>query len=186
MSADSVISQMNSAMKKTMEYLVSEFHTIRTGKASSALVENVMVDYYGSLTRIKELANISIPESRLIVLQPWDPQSIEGIEKAIKAADLGINPMNDGKVIRLPIPELSEERRKDLIKVVKKKSEDGKIAIRGDRRVAMEGVKQAEKNKDITEDDRKLYEEDIQKATDANIKKIDELVKAKEVEIMTV
>lgn len=186
MAADDVISAMNASMKKTMEFIEGEFHGIRTGKASPALVEGVMVDYYGNPTRVKELANISVPESRMIVLQPWDPQSIPAIEKAIKGADLGINPMNDGKVIRLPIPALSEERRKDMIKVVKKKAEEGKVAIRGERRTAMEGIKQAEKAKEITEDDRALYEEDIQKATNDKIKQIDEILKNKEVEIMVV
>lgn len=186
MPADAVISAMQSAMKKTMGFIDGEFNTIRTGKASPVLVEGIMVDYYGNPTRVKELANISVPESRMIVLQPWDPQSIPAIEKAIEASDLGINPMNDGKLIRLPIPELSEDRRRDMIKIVKKKAEEGKVAIRGERRTAMEGIKQAEKNKEITEDDRALYEEDIQKATDENIKKIDDKLKAKEAEIMVV
>lgn len=173
-------------MKKAQELMERDFSAIRTGKASPALVENVSVDYYGTPTRLKELAGIMTPEPRLLVVQPWDPASVPLVEKAIIASSLGISPVSDGRVLRLPIPELSEERRATLVKQVKTRSEDTKIAIRNVRRDGNEQAKKAQKNGDITEDDLKDMLDDIQKLTDKYIEEIDKTLAAKEAELMSV
>jgi len=186
MTVEDDLKEIRIKMHKSIDVVKHEFGTVRTGKASTSLVEGITVDYYGTPTKIKELAGLSTPEPQLVVIQPWDPQVLPAIEKAIKQSNLGINPMNDGKIIRLPIPELSEERRKDLQKVVKTMAENGRIAIRNERRVAIDKVKKAEKNKEISEDDRYLYEEDIQKDTDKYIKEVDDLLHHKEKEILEI
>ena len=181
-----LLEEMNSKMAKTIEHLKQEFSGIRTGKASPALVENIDVDYYGTPTRLKELGGISTPEPRLIVVHPWDASAVPAVVKAISAANIGINPVSDGKIIRIPIPELDEDRRKDLSKQAKKMGEDAKIAIRNIRRETNDAIKDMQKAGNISEDD--LYREQdlVQKATDKSTKDIDQLTAGKEKEIMEV
>ena len=172
-------------MMKTEEALQKSFAAIRTGKASPSLVENVMVDYYGSATRLKEIAGITAPESRLLVIQPWDRSALAAIEKALLASNIGITPMNDGKTLRLPIPELSQERRTALAKQAKSETEDAKVALRNIRRDGNESAKKAEKDGGLTEDDLKKMLDDIQKMTDRYIASLDAMLGAKEKELMT-
>lgn len=186
MDIKSILTEMDNRMKKSLEMLRSEFSSVRTGKASPALVENILVPYYGTPTRLRDMAGISTPDPKLIVIQPWDPTAIGEIEKAVLQTQLGITPANDGKVLRLPIPELSEERRVELAKLIKKMAEDGRVAIRNIRRDGIEGVRKLEKDKKITEDERYKNEKTIQDKTEEFIKQIDELVKHKEKEIMAV
>ena len=181
-----VIEQAKEKMGKTIASLQRELLTLRAGRASASVLDRIAVDYYGTPTPIPQVANVSSPEARMLVISPWDPSMIPAIEKAIQKSDLGINPSNDGKVIRLIFPELSEERRKDLVKTVKKKGEDSKVAIRSIRRDANEQLKKLKKDSEITEDDQKGYEEDIQKLTDEKIKEIDGILADKEKEIMEV
>lgn len=181
-----VLSEMDTRMKKSIDLVRSEFSSIRTGKASPALVENILVTYYGTPTKLRDLAGISTPDPKLIVVQPWDPSAIRDIEKAIMQTELGITPASDGKVLRLPIPELSEERRKELVKLIKKLAEEGKIAVRNIRRDAIDGIRKLEKDKKITEDDKYKNEKTIQDKTEEFIKQIDEIVKHKEKEVMEV
>ena len=183
---DDLLKEAQEKMDKAVEFLTQEFARLRTGKASPALVENVSVDYYGSSVRLRELANISTPEPRLLVINPYDPSSMSAIEKAILAANIGVTPMNDGHVIRIPIPELTEERRRELVKVIKRNAEEQKVAVRNVRRDANEHVKALQKNSTITEDERDQALEKIQKLTDDHISRIEEMIKAKEEEIMTV
>jgi ribosome recycling factor len=183
---DDLMDYTEEHMMKAEEAMTNDFSAIRTGKGSPSLVENIMIDYYGTPTRLKELAGITVPEPRLIVIQPWDPKAVQVIEKAIIASDIGISPVSDGKVLRLPIPELSEERRQKLAKQVKVRGEDAKIAIRNIRRDCNDIAKKAQKASTITEDDLRDLLEDIQKATDNYIKDIDKTVAAKETELMTV
>ena len=173
-------------MQKTEEFILHEFAGVRTGKASPGLVENVLVEVYGSQMRIRELAGITTPEARLLVVQPWDAASVSPIEKALHKANLGATPQVDGKIIRLTMPELSEERRQEYVKLVKKMAEDGRVAVRHERRDAIQQLKSEQKSGDITEDDLTKAEKDIQKLTDDYIKKIDEHIAQKEQEIMTV
>lgn len=173
-------------MKKAIEAMQREFAGVRTGKASPALVENLMVDYYGTQTRLRDIAGITAPEPRLLVIQPWDQGAVKSIEKAIQASSLGMNPMSDGRIVRLPIPELSEERRKDMVKVVRARAEDVRIEARNVRREANETAKKAQKDSQITEDELTVLTKDIQKYTDDTIKHIDSLLKSKEAEIMQV
>ena len=173
-------------MQKTEEFILHEFAGVRTGKASPGLVENVLVEVYGSQMRIRELAGITTPEARLLVVQPWDAASVSHIEKALQKANLGATPQVDGKIIRLTMPELSEERRQEYVKLVKKMAEDGRVAVRHERRDAIQQLKSEQKSGDITEDDLTKAEKDIQKLTDDYIKKIDEHIAQKEQEIMTV
>ena len=173
-------------MMKTEEALQKSFAAIRTGKASPALVENIMVDYYGTPTRMKEIAGITAPESRLLVIQPWDRSALSGIEKAILASNLGITPMNDGKALRIVFPQLKEESRKELVKQVSKYGEEGKVTIRNIRRDAMDKFKAMKKNSEITEDDMKNCEKDVQNLTDKYCDKIDKVCAEKEKEIMTI
>lgn len=176
--------------KNHLENHISGFqevlNLIKAGRANPALVENIQFSYYGADTPIKNAATITVPEARLLVVQPWDASQLKEIEKAIIAANIGINPSNDGKVIRLPFPELTEQTRKDLVKDVKNKSEQSKVGVRNYRRDLLDKVKKAEKDKEISEDERKGLEEDIQKLVDEYVKKIDELTKVKESELMTV
>ncbi len=183
---DDILLESEDKMDKATEFLQQEFAGVRTGKASPSLVENIQVDYYGASTRIKELASIATPEPRLIVINPFDPSSLPGIEKAILAANVGVTPMNDGRVIRVPIPELSEERRKELLKVAKRMTEDQRVAIRNIRREANDQIKDLQKNGKISEDERDGGLEEIQSFTDKHIKTIDDLLAAKEAEVMAV
>jgi ribosome recycling factor len=173
-------------MEKAIEAVRSSFTKLRTGKATPALLDSVMVDYYGSSMPIKNVANISAPEPRLLVIQPWEKNMLGEIEKAIQKSDLGFNPANDGIVIRIPIPQLTEERRKDLVKIAKKDAEEGKISIRNIRRDANESLKKAEKASEISEDQMHDGQADVQKLTDDYVKKIDDILELKEKEIMGV
>jgi len=185
-STDDVLLETEDKMNKAVEFLQSEFGGLRTGKASPAMVENINVDYYGAATRLKDMSNISTPEPRLLVISPYDPSVLPAIEKAIIEANIGITPMSDGKVCRLPVPELSEERRKDLLKVAKSKAEEQRVAVRNVRREANDQIKALQKDGNITEDDRDGGFDLVQKATDKFVKQIDEMIGSKESEIMEV
>ena len=173
-------------MEKTLDVLLDEFGSIRAGRANPHVLDRIKVDYYGTPTPIQQVGNINVPEARMIVIQPWEKSLLKSIEKAILTSDLGINPTNDGSVIRLVFPELTEERRKDLAKDVKKKGEAAKVAVRNIRRDANESLKKMEKTGDISEDDLKDGNDKIQKLTDKMIDKIDKAVETKTKEIMTV
>ncbi len=173
-------------MEKTLNTLREEFGSIRAGRANPKVLDRIRVDYYGTPSPIQQVANVSVPEPRMIQIQPWEKSLIREIEKAINMSDLGINPTNDGRVIRLVFPELTEERRKDLSKDVKKKGEAAKVAIRNIRRDANDALKKMNKANEITEDDLKNGEDEIQKLTDKYIEKVDKEVEAKSKEIMTV
>ena len=173
-------------MGKTVAVLVKELSSLRAGRASAQVLERISVDYYGSPTPVNQVGNISSPEPRLLVITPYDPSVLNPLEKAIQKSDLGINPSNDGKCIRLVFPELTEERRKELVKVVRKKGEESKVAIRSIRRDAIEQIKKQKKEGEVTEDDQKKLEDQAQKLTDSTIKDIDKLVADKETEIMEV
>ena len=173
-------------MEKCVDYLVTEFGSIRAGRANPNVLNKIRVDYYGTPTPIQQVANVSVPEPRMIQIAPWDRSLIKAIEKAIMTSDLGINPNNDGVVIRLIFPEVTEERRKQLAKDVKKKGEEQKVAVRNVRRDGVDAVKKMEKASEITEDDRKNLEDQLQKLTDKFIKNIDKAVEDKTKEIMTV
>lgn len=173
-------------MIKSVSFLKEELSTIRAGKANPKLLNKILVNYYGSMTPINQMANISVPEPRCLIIQPWDSSTMKDIEKAILASDLGINPANDGKIIRLMLPQPTEERRKDLLKLVKKEVESGKIALRNIRRDAIEIFKKMEKSTEITKDDLKKAEEEAQKLTDKYTKLIDDIYKDKEKEILEV
>ena len=185
-SLDDVYLDAEERMDKSASFLHEQLSGIRTGKASPALVENVSVEYYGTPTRLKELANISTPEPRLIVINAYDPTSLPEIEKAILAANLGITPMNDGRVVRVPIPELNQERREELTKVARNMAEECRVAIRNVRREANDHIKKLQKDGKISEDDREKALKEIQSSTDEYIKKVDEALKTKEENIMAV
>ncbi|HDX9576993.1 ribosome recycling factor [Bacillus cytotoxicus] len=184
--AQQVMNNAKEKMEKAVAAYSRELSTVRAGRASASVLDKVQVDYYGAPTPVVQLANITVPEARLLVIQPYDKTSIGDIEKAILKADLGLNPSNDGTVIRIAFPALTEERRRELVKVVKKYSEDAKVAVRNVRRDANDDLKKLEKNGEITEDDLRGYTEDIQKETDKYIIKVDEVTKNKEKEIMEV
>jgi ribosome recycling factor len=186
MPIDKLLREMNAHMDKTVQVLKTELATIRTGKASPALIENLMVDYYGTPTRLRDIAKIATPEPRLIVVQPWDPSAVGNVVKAINQSTLGITPINDGKVIRLPVPELDEERRQDLVKTVRKMAEDARVAVRNIRREQNEELKKLQKQGLITEDDLHREEKRVQEMTDGHIKTLDEHLVHKEKEIMEV
>ena len=173
-------------MTKTISVMTQEYASLRAGRANPHALDRILVDYYGTPTPINQLGNLSTPEPRMLVISLWDSKMIPAVEKAIQKSDLGINPANDGKIIRLIFPELTEERRKELCKVVKKKAEESKVAVRSIRRDAIEQVKKQKKDSLITEDDQKKLEEKIQKLTDEKIKEIDTISAAKEKEIMSV
>jgi ribosome recycling factor len=185
-SIEEVLLDSEDKMAKSAAFIQEQFTGIRTGKASPALVENIEVPYYGTPTRLREMASISTPEPRLIVINAYDPSVLGEIEKAILAANLGVTPMNDGRVVRVPIPELSEERRKEMTKLAKRMAEEGRVAIRNIRRETNDQVKALQKNGKATEDERDEALKDIQKSTDEYIKQIDDALKAKETEIMEV
>ncbi|MEK5184412.1 ribosome recycling factor [Solibacillus sp. FSL R5-0691] len=181
-----VLNQAKEKMTKSINAFSRELASIRAGVANASLLDRIMVDYYGSPTPINQMAGISVPEARLLVIQPYDKSILGEIEKAIMRSDIGITPTNDGNVIRLAVPALTEERRKELVKQVKKEAEDAKVAVRNVRRDANDDLKKLEKNGEITEDELRGFNDDIQKLTDNSIVKIEELVKEKEKEILTV
>lgn len=186
MALDDILLEAEEKMTKTTDVVQHEFTSIRTGKASPALVENIMVTAYGVTMTIKQLAGITTPDARMLVLQAFDPSNVQAIEKAIRESKLGISPVVDGKLIRLPIPELSEERRRELTKLVKKMAEDGRVAVRHVRRDALEAAKKIQKEGEISEDDLKHAEKEVQKLTDQYIAVIEKSSEQKEKDIMTV
>lgn len=183
---DDILLDSDDKMSKALEFLQQELAGLRTGKASPSLVDHIAVDYYGTATRLREIAGISTPEPRLIVINPYDPSALPAIEKAILAANVGVTPMSDGRLIRIPIPELTEERRRDLTKVARRQAEEQRVAVRNVRRDANEAIKNLQKNSKITEDERDSGLEEIQKYTDDYVKKIDVLLASKEKDIMQV
>ena len=181
-----VLKDAEERMKKVLATLEKEFSRLRTGRASSSLLDGVRVDYYGTMTQLDQLASVATPDSRTITIQPWDRKAFADIEKAIMKSDLGLTPVNDGKVIRISIPPLTEERRKDLVKVGKKHTEEAKVAVRNVRRDANEALKKKKNDKKINEDDQHKGQEDVQKLTDSYIVKTDEAFSKKEKEIMEI
>ena len=181
-----ILDVIKDKMNKTLEVLKRELGGLRVGRANPQLLERIMVDYYGTPTPISQMANISVPEPRLLAISLWDASLLKNVEKAILSSDLGINPSNDGKVIRLMFPELTEERRKDLVKVGRGKGEESKVALRAVRREANETLAKQKKNNELTEDDVKLLEKEIQKLTDDFIKEAEGIVSAKEKEILEI
>ena len=173
-------------MKKSLASLEGEYASIRAGRASAQVLDKINVDYYGSPTPIPQLASVSSPEARMLVIQPWDQKALKDIEKAILASDLGINPQNDGRAIRLTFPQLTEERRKDITKQVSKLGEDAKVAVRNIRRDGNDAIKAMKKNNEMTEDEQKTSEDELQKLTDRYVKAVDEAVAAKTKEIMAI
>ena len=171
-------------MERTLDHLQEEFGAVRAGRANAKVLDRITVEYYGSETALNGVATISSPDARTLVISPWDTKLLKDIQKAIQISDLGINPQNDGRVIRLVFPQLTEERRKDLVKQVKKYAEDGKVAMRNIRRDGMDYVKKLKKNSEITEDDQKKAEKDLQDMLDKMIKKVDDATAAKEKELM--
>lgn len=186
MDPDEILMETEEAMEKAAEWMTHEFASVRTGKASPALVENIDVEAYGTPMKLKQLAVITTPEPRLLVIQPFDGATTKDIEKAIKESKLGINPISEGKVIRLPIPPLTEDRRRDLVKSLKQMAEEVRVRVRSARRDGIDGFKKLQKDGKISEDDLKAYEADVQKLTDQFGKRIDEAVSAKEADIMKV
>lgn len=184
-SLDDMLLETEEKMSKALDFVNQKFSGLRTGKASTSLVDNISVAYYGSSVRLREIAGISTPETRLIVINAYDPTALPAIEKAITAANLGVTPMNDGHVIRIPIPELSEERRKELIKVAGQMTEKGRVAIRNIRHEANEHIKQLQKQGAVAEDDKTRGMKEIQKYTDTFIKKMDKALEAKEEEMIS-
>jgi len=183
---DALVKDTSARMERSIDAFRKELGKVRTGRASFSLLDGVKVDYYGTPTPLQQVGTLSVPESRLITVTPWDTKMIGPIEKAIQGSGLGLNPASDGKMVRIPIPPLTEERRKELAKVVRKMSEDARVAVRNVRREAIEKLKDREKKKEISEDLVKRGQERIQKETDAHIKKIDDILKAKEQEILEV
>ncbi|HSW57057.1 MAG TPA: ribosome recycling factor [Dehalococcoidales bacterium] len=184
--SSTILSLVEKKMKAASEGLKQEYSTIRTGRASPALVEHLKVDYAGTPTPLNQIAGISAPEAKLLVIQPWDPGAMHPIEQAIRKSDLGLNPINDGRVIRLMIPALSEERRQELTRVVNKRLEERRVAIRNLRRDALEEIKKAEKNKTISQDESRRAQESLQKLTDFNIAVAEKIAQEKEKEVMSV
>ncbi|PLX67656.1 MAG: ribosome recycling factor [Denitrovibrio sp.] len=183
---NSVIKEMKDRMDKSIEHYRDELKAVRTGRASIAMFDNVTVDYYGAPTPLNAVATLSSPEPRLITISPWDPSMIPPIEKAILNSSMGFNPSNDGKIIRIPIPQLTEERRKEIVKMVKKMAEDAKVAIRNLRRDGNDKIKKLEKDKEISEDDSKKFVDQVQEITNDFITKVDEVTSAKEKEVMEI
>lgn len=183
---DEIFEDLKDRMGKSIESLKREYSRLRTGRASISLLDGIRVSYYDTPTPLNQMASLAVPEPRLIVIQPWDKTAIEDIEKAILKSELGLTPMNDGKVIRISIPPLTEERRKELVKVARKMSEENKVSIRNIRRDANEMLKDLKKEKEITEDDLYRSQEEVQKATDQFISQVDELCSAKEKEILEI
>jgi ribosome recycling factor len=186
MAIDDLIQDATRRMDKSVEAAQTEFATLRTGRASPALLYRIQIDYYGQKTPLKQLATIGAPESRLITVQPFDPNSLQAIERAIQESDLGLTPSNDGKIIRLPIPQLTEERRQELVKVVRGMAEDGRVAVRNVRRDVIHHLKELVDKGEVGKDEEHRAEERVQKLTDEHTKKIDELLQRKEAEILEV
>ena len=183
---DELLQDAARRMDKSVESTRHELNSIRTGRASPALLDRIQIDYYGQLTPLNQMAQIGAPESRLLTIQPYDPTQIKAIEKAIQESDLGLTPSNDGKMIRLPMPQPNEERRQELVKIVRKLAEEGKVAVRNVRRDAMQHLQELTKKHEIGDDDERRAEERVQKLTDDHTKTIDELLRHKEAEIMEV
>jgi ribosome recycling factor len=183
---DDLINDAIRRMDKSVESTHNEFNTVRTGRASAALLDRVSVDYYGQQTPLKQLATINVPEPRMLTVQPFDPSSIKSIERSIQESDLGLTPSNDGKVIRLPIPQLTEERRKELVKVVRHLAEDGRVAVRNVRRDVMNELKEMLKEKMISQDDDRRAHDEVQKLTDRHVAELDKILAEKEKELMQV
>ncbi|MFZ2225153.1 MAG: ribosome recycling factor [Candidatus Deferrimicrobium sp.] len=183
---EALVKDTSARMERSIEAFRKELGKVRTGRASFSLLDGVKVDYYGTPTPLQQVGTLSVPESRLITVTPWDTKMIGPIEKAIQGSGLGLNPSSDGKTVRIPIPPLTEERRKELAKVIRKMAEDARVAVRNVRREAIEKLKDREKKKEISEDVVKRGQERIQKETDAHVKKIDEILKSKEQEILEV
>jgi len=181
-----VLNESEEKMKKTVEVLRKDLASVRAGRANPAMLDKITVDYYGTPTPVNQLANVSVPEPRMLIIQPWDKSSIKDIEKAILKSDLGLNPSNDGVVIRLNIPQLTAERRAEIVKTVKKKAEEARVAVRNIRRELIDDIKQIEKDKIASEDESKKGQEKAQKLTDKYIKDIDDVLEKKEKEIMEV
>ena len=186
MTAEEILFDAEVTMEKNVDYMVHEFSSVRTGKASPALIENVDVEAYGSAMKLKQLALITTPEPRLLVVQPFDASTVKDIEKALKESKIGIMPLVDGKIIRLPIPELSEERRKDLVKSIRQMAEEARVRIRGNRRTAVDEARKMQKSGELTEDGLRDLEGDVQKLTDKAVKEIDQHLERKETEVMKV
>jgi len=183
---DDLLTDAGRRMDKSVEAAQHELNTVRTGRASAALLDRVNVDYYGAPTPLRQLATINVPEPRMLTVQPFDPSSIKAVERAIQESDLGLTPSNDGKIIRLPIPQLTEERRKELVKIVRGLAEDGRVAVRNVRRDVMHHLKELVRDGDVGDDEERRAEERAQKLTDEHVHRIDELLKRKEEEIMEV
>ena len=184
--AEELINGARDRMVKSVEHARAEFATVRTGRASASLLDRIEVDYYGTPTPLRQLSTINVPDPRMLTVQPFDPSSIKAIEKAIQESDLGLTPSNDGKLIRLPMPQPNEERRKELVKVVRKLAEEGRVAVRNVRRDAMKHLEELVRNGDVGSDEEHRAEERVQKLTDDHVHEIDELLKRKEAEIMEV
>ncbi|MEG0750683.1 MAG: ribosome recycling factor [Oscillospiraceae bacterium] len=180
------VTPFDQKMEKTLSFLKTDLGAVRAGRANPAVLDKITVDYFGAPTAINQLAAVSVAEARVLVISPWDASALKLIEKAIQTSDIGINPSNDGKVLRIVFPQLTEERRRDLSKSIKKMGEDAKVAVRSIRRDAIEKFKSMQKKSEITEDDLKQFESDIQKLTDKRCAETDELIKAKEKEIMEI
>ena len=183
---DEFVADATGRMDKSVEATHEHFNSVRTGRASAALLDRIQVEYYGTPTPLKNLATINVPEPRLLTIQPFDPSSIKQIEKTIQESDLGLTPSNDGKVIRLPIPQLTEERRKELVKLVRQMAEEGRVAVRNVRRDAIKHLEELVRNGDVGDDEERAAETRVQKVTDDHVTRIDDLLKRKEAEIMEV
>ncbi len=183
---EEVLNDLKIEMQKALDFMKKDFQRVRTGRASISLLDGIRVNYYGTPTPLNQVASLSVPESRLIVIQPWDSTMVEEIEKAIQKSELALNPMNDGKMIRIPIPPLTEERRKELVRLVKKMAEEGRIDLRNKRRDSIEILRDMKKEKEIGEDVLYRYQEEVQKITDNFVAKVDEQLTAKEKEILEI
>lgn len=183
---DAVFTKTKDKMEKCLDALNRDYKAVRAGRANPAILDRVTVDYYGTPTPINQMAAISVPEPRMLMIQPWDASTLKDIEKAINTAEIGINPSNDGKVIRLSFPALTEERRKELVKDISKRGEEAKVAVRNVRRDAMDDIKKLKKDNEITEDDQKNGEKKLQDITDSYIKQVEEMVKKKEDEVLSI
>ena len=183
---EAVLQEIDRKMDRAIDALKRELNTLRTGRATPALIENISVDYYGTPSPLKQIASISAPDARAIMVQPWDKQSLREIEKSLIKSEMGFNPSNDGNIITVPIPALNQERRLDLVKLLKRKLEEGKVAIRNVRREGLENLRKLEKDKDISQDQNRRAQDQLQKATDGHTKTIDQVGTAKETEIMQV
>ena len=183
---DDFVQDATARMDKSVEATHEHFNSVRTGRASAALLDRIQIDYYGTQTPLKNLATINVPEPRLLTIQPFDPSAIKQVERAIQESDLGLTPSNDGKIVRLPIPQLTEERRKELVKLVRHMAEEGRVAVRNVRRDVMRHLEELVRNGDVGDDEERAAESKVQKLTDDHVHQIDELLKHKEAEIMEV